>query len=399
MMSGAQKPDDSLDKLKQTAAQEIDGLLPELSKLAEEVHGYEEIKFEEYKSAEAVASALEKIGFEVGRKAAELDTAFVARAGEAKPRLAFLAEYDALPGIGHGCGHNLIAAVAVGAGAAIKRLQAEGLLPGGIEVIGTPAEEGGGGKVFMVEKGIFEDLDTVLMVHPGPVNMRDIGSLARVNFDIEFFGQSTHAAASPEMGINALDALIQTFVGINALRQHVPDDIRIHGIITHGGDAVNIIPEYTRGRFGVRATNMPKVERVYGNVKKCIEGAAMATGCTFKITEDVPYREMKANNVLNELAVENLKYLGHNVFPGLERGGVGSTDLGDVSHVVPAISLMVMLVGAGMIWHTKDVHEASVGNEATNMIALGAKAIAFTAIDVLAIPGKLDEVKKDFEAD
>ena len=396
-MGETQQSDKSSKELKGIAEQQIDGLMPELTKLAEDIHGFSELKFEEHRSAEAVASALEKIGFKVERKVAQLDTAFVARAGEEKPCLAFLAEYDALPAIGHGCGHNLIAAVAVGAGAAIKHLQSKGAVPGSIAVLGTPGEEGGGGKVYMVERGIFDDIDAALMVHPGPVNMRDIGSLARIYFDVEFFGQSSHAAASPEAGINALDAVIQTFVGINALRQHVPEDVRIHGIITHGGDAVNVIPEYASARLGVRATNMPKADRVYGNVKKCIEAAALATGCTHKITEDVPYREMKLNKTLNELAVQNLSDLGCDIFPGPERGGVGSTDLGNVSQVIPAVSLMVALIGAGFIWHSKDVHDASVGEGAQKMIAEGAKAIAATAIDVLAIPGKLEEVKRDFE--
>jgi len=397
-MGKNQKSDNSLKELKGVAAQQIDGLMPELTKLSEDIHGFSELKFEEHRSAEAVASALEKIGFKIERKVAQLDTAFVARAGETKPLLAFLAEYDALPAIGHGCGHNLIAAVAVGAGAAIKHLQSEGLLPGSIAVLGTPGEEGGGGKVFMVERDIFDDIDAALMVHPGPVNIRDIGSLARIYFDVEFFGQSSHAAASPEAGINALDAVIQTFVGINALRQHVPEDVRIHGIITHGGDAVNVIPEYASCRLGVRATNMPKAERVYSNVKNCIEAASLATGCTHKITEDVPYREMRINKTLNELAVQNLSDLGCDIFPGPERGSLGSTDLGNVSQIIPALSLTVALIGAGFIWHSKDVHDASIGKGAQQMISYGAKAIAATAIDVLAIPGKLDEVKRDFEA-
>jgi amidohydrolase len=397
-MSDNEQASVSLEKLKGIAGKRIDELLPRLATLAEAVHGFSEIKFEEHKSAEAVAEALEETGFKVERPAAGLDTAFVARYGETSPCIAFLAEYDALPEIGHGCGHNLICAAAVGAGAAIRHLQSEGLLPGGCAVVGTPAEEGGGGKVFMVERGIFKDIDAVLMIHPGPVNMRDIGSLARIQFDVEFFGQSSHAAALPEMGINALDALIQTFVGINALRQHVRDDIRMHGIITHGGDVVNVIPEYTSGRFGVRAAKMNEAQQAYEKVKKCIEAAAMATGCTYKIHEDVPYREMNVNEVLNKLAVENLKSLGHAMFPGPERGGVGSTDLGDVSHVTPAISLMVMLPGAGFAWHSKEVHEAAGGSDAWKVVADGAKAIAFTAIDILAVPTRLDEVKAEFQA-
>jgi amidohydrolase len=395
-MSKAQQSSESVEQLKQIAGQHVDDLLPKLTTLAEAIHGFIETKFEEHQSAEITAGTLQNIGFAVERKVAELETAFVALAGTSKPRIAFLAEYDALPGIGHGCGHNLIAAVAVGAGAAIRHLQTEGMLPGSVAVIGTPGEEGGGGKVFMVEHGVFDDIDAVLMAHPGSVNIRDIGSLARIYFDVEFFGQSSHAAGNPEKGINALDAMIQTFVGINALRQHVPDDVRMHGIITHGGDAVNVIPEYTSGRLGVRASRMPKAERVFANVKKCVEAAALATGCDFKITEDVPYREMKPNKILNDLAVENLKSLGRDIFPGPKRGGLGSTDLGDVSHITPAISLTVALAGPDIIWHSKEVHKASIGEDAWKMIADAAKAIAFTAVDVLAIPGKLDEVKSEF---
>jgi len=386
----------SVKNLKQLAAKKIDELLPGLVTLSEAIHGFSEIKFEEYKSSKTVADFLEEMGFEIQQKAAKLDTAFIARSGSAKPCPAFLAEYDALPGIGHGCGHNLIAAVAVGAGSAIKDLQSEGLLPGSIAVVGTPGEEGGGGKVIMAEQGIFEDFDAALMVHPAVVNMGDIGSLARTYFDVEFFGQSSHAAASPEKGVNALDAIILTFVSINALRQHVPDDVRIHGIITHGGDAVNVIPEYASCRLGVRATRMEKVERVYRNVKKCIEGASLSTGCTYKITEDIPYREMKVNQVLNDIALSNLEALGRNIFPGPKRGGLGSTDLGDVSHIVPAISLSVSIGGTDLIWHSKSVHEAAVGESARQMISDGAKALAFTAVDILASPENLNKVKEDF---
>jgi metal-dependent amidase/aminoacylase/carboxypeptidase family protein len=219
-----------------------------------------------------------------------------------------------------------------------------------------------------------------------------------VNFDFEFFGQASHAAALPELGINALDAIIQAFVGINGLRQHVPDSVRIHGIITNGGEAVNVVPEYTSGRLGVRALQMPIVDQCYEKVKKCIEAAALATGCTYKISEDVPYRDMNVNELLNKLAVENLKGLGRDIFPGPERGGLGSTDLGDVSHVIPAISLMVALYDSGIAWHTKEVHEASNGKDAWKTIVDGAKAIAFTAIDVLAVPERLDEVKAEFQA-
>jgi len=394
---------EKLKPLKDRAAREVEALMPRLTALSEAIHGWAEIKFEEKQSAALLARTLAELGFEVTSGAAGLDTAFVARSGGgAKPAIAFLAEYDALPGVGHGCGHNLIAAAAVGAGAALLPLQKEGLLPGGAAVIGTPGEEGGGGKVFMVREGVFDGLDAALMIHPAAGTIPDQGSLARVKFDVEFFGRAAHAAASPQRGVNALDALIQTFVSVNALRQQLPEDVRIHGIITHGGDAVNIIPDYTRGVFGVRATTMTKVARVYDRVKDCIQGAAQAAGCTFNIEEDVPYKEMRVNAVLNDLLIDNFRALGRTIHPAPARGGLGSTDLGDVSHVLPSVSPYLALAGPDpgklLVWHTREVHEASVLPDAARWIEHGAKAMAMTAVDLLADPACLEAAGQAFRA-
>ena len=392
-----------LKPLKARVVREAESLLPRLETLAEAIRGYNELKFEEKKSAALLVETLAGLGFEVVTRAGGLETAFLARSGgRARPAVAFLAEYDALPGVGHGCGHNLIAAASVGAGAALLPLVAEGVVAGSVAVIGTPGEEGGGGKIFLVREGVFAGLDAALMIHPAAVTMPDAGSLARVNIGVEFFGRAAHAASAPHRGVNALDALIQTFVGISALRQQLPEDVRLHGIITHGGEAVNIIPDYARGVFGARATTMAKVMRVYDRVKDCIQGAALAAGCTFKISEDVPYREMQPNPALNDLLMANFRALGRTIDPVPARGGLGSTDLGDVSHVLPSVSPYLRLDGpdpAPLVWHTRAVHEAAVGPSAAKWIEDGAKALAMTAVDLLGDPACLEAARKTFHAD
>jgi amidohydrolase len=393
-----------LKPLKARVRQEAEALLPRLKTLAEEIHGFTELKFEERKSAALLVKTLAGLGFEVAPGTGGLETAFFAQAGGlARPAVAFLAEYDALPGVGHGCGHNLIAAASVGAGAALLPLMAEGRLMGSAVVIGTPGEEGGGGKVFLVREGVFAGLDAALMIHPAAVTIPDAGSLARVNFSVEFFGRAAHAASAPHRGVNALDALIQTFVGISALRQQLPEDVRLHGIITHGGEAVNIIPEYSRGVFGARAASMTKVMRVYGRVKDCVQGAALAAGCTYKIAEDVPYKEMRPNPVLNDLLIANFRALGRTIDPLPVRGGLGSTDLGDVSHVLPSVSPYLRLDGPDpsvpLVWHTRAVHEAAVGPSAVKWIEDGAKALAMTAVDLLGDPACLEAARKSFHAE
>ncbi len=383
-------------ELKDLAAKTIEAIHPLLVDTAKTIHGFAEIKYEEIKSSNLLADRLADMGFEVERGAGGLETAFAARYGKESPCMAFIAEYDALPNIGHGCGHNLIGPGAIGAAAAIKSLVDQGRVSGSVAVMGTPAEEGGGGKIPMVEQGVFEGVDASVLIHPGQGNIFDVGSRAKRSFNLEFFGQSSHASADPEKGINALEAMIQTFVGINAIRQHVEDSVRIHGIITHGGDAPNVVPGYTSGQFIVRADTMPQVNQVFEKVMGCIKGAALASGCTHKLVEDSPYKEKKPNSVLNELFVKNANSLGREMFPRPDMVPRGSTDLGNLSHAVPTIGTFLEICGLEIPNHSKELAEAATKEPAWKMIEDAARIMAYMAIDVMSDPQVMDRIKQSF---
>src|SRR6185312_3286319 len=273
---------------KERIATEVKRLHSRFIDMSHTIHDNPETVFEEYKSAELLTNELEEQGFEVQRGVAGLDTAFIATYGSGEPVVALLAEYDALPKIGHACGHNLIATWGVGAGIALRRALPD--LKGTIKVIGTPAEEGGGGKVTMAAAGVFNGLDAAIMMHPANVTYIDRGSLAVTPYEIEFFGKSAHASGAPENGINALDALLQVFFSVNALRQAFRPHTRIHGVITHGGDAANVIPDYTAGSFLVRANDQKYLEELKQRFVDIVNGAALATGTRVQITEGISYK-------------------------------------------------------------------------------------------------------------
>ena len=254
------------ERLKERVAAEVDARRDQLIQIADTIHANPELGFQEFKAASLLTGVLEEDGFSVERGVAGMETAFIAtlRGQGDEPVVAFLAEYDALPGLGHACGHNIIAAAAVGAGLALGTVLPD--LAGTIQVIGTPAEEGGGGKVIMVDAGIFDGVDAAMMIHPSGRNLLGRGALTAYPVTLEFYGRPAHAAAKPDEGINALETMILTYNGINALRQHLRDDVRIHGIITHGGDAPNIVPEYTKAEFIVRAADTPYAMEVLGKV-------------------------------------------------------------------------------------------------------------------------------------
>jgi amidohydrolase len=386
--------------LKQRVVAEIDARRDELIRFADTIHANPEIAFKEFESAALLSRTLEENGFTVERGVADLETAFVAtlQGQEGSPTVAFLAEYDALPGLGHACGHNLIGTAAVGAGLAMKTVLPE--LLGTIQVIGTPAEEGGGGKVYMVDAGVFDGVDAVLIVHPSGKNKTRGTSLASYKISIEFFGKAAHAASRPDEGINALDAIIQTYNGINALRQHLRDDARIHGIITHGGDAPNIVPAYAAARFYVRAADVPYTEEVLKRVRACAEGAARATGARLEFKEYAPhYESMIPNSKLADLAEANMAALGIEVVPPEpnERMG-GSTDMGNVSQVVPSLHPLIAIGPEEMGFHTAEFCEAAGSPLGHEGMVNAAKMMAMTAVDLLAAPDIVREARRTFEA-
>ena len=386
------------EALKQRVIDEVEARREELIRVADTLFANPEIAFEEFESAALLSGVLEENGFAVERGVAGLETAFVAtlRGRADTPRVAFLAEYDALPELGHACGHNLIGTAALGAGLAMKAVLPE--LEGTIQVIGTPAEERGGGKVILVQGGVFERVDAAMMVHPSGRNMTRRKSLTSHKIGIEFFGRAAHAAAWPDAGINALDAVIQTFNGINALRQHLRDDARIHGIITHGGRVTNIVPDYAAAQFGVRAADVGYAEQIIEKIRACAEGAARATGARLEFeTQEAYYANMMPNPKLADLMDANMVALGIEVRLPLPNERMGSSDMGNVSQTVPALHPYIAIGPEDLAGHTVEFREAAGSLAGHEGMIKAAKAMAMTAVDLLAAPANLAEVKRAFQ--
>jgi len=321
-----------------------------------------------------------------------LETAFRASYSGSRegPTVAFLAEYDALPKLGHACGHNLIGAASLGA--ALGMRAAMDKLPGSVQLIGTPGEEGGGGKVILVEAGVFDDVDVAMMFHPSGKTILWKHALARRKLFIEFFGKSAHAASFPEKGINALDATIQTFQNINALRQHIKDSARIHGIITHGGEAPNIVPDYSACLFYVRAMDDDYCNELLEKVKNCARGASIATGARVEMEVQGAYKSLRTNMPLAQTFKANLEALGwnfDNVDPTKE---IGSTDMADVSHVTAAIHPYLSIGPKDLVGHSHEFAEAAASERGQQAMMAAAKALATTAVDVLLRPSLFTEI-------
>ncbi|MCB0063571.1 MAG: M20 family metallopeptidase [Caldilineaceae bacterium] len=386
------------EQLKQRVQEYIDEVADRLIHISQTLHANPEVAFEEYKSMALLADTAEQHDFQVERGVAGLETAFVATSegDEAGPTVAFVAEYDALPGIGHACGHNIIGTAALGAGLAVQALRKE--IPGIIKIIGTPAEERGGGKVIMVERGIFAGVDAAMMVHPGSKAMTTRGTLASNKLSFEFFGKSAHAAASPDLGINALDACIHTFVNINALRQHVTPDVRIHGIITHGGEAPNIVPAYAAAEFSVRAASSEASFAVAEKVARCAEAGALAAGAEVKIHHTTHYANRIANPTMARLFEENITPLGEMIQEPAIGERMGSSDMGNVSQELPAIHPYVTIVDPGIAGHTPEFAAAAASERGNQALIRSAKAMAMTAIDLLTQPDLMAQAKTEFES-
>ncbi|UZJ78019.1 M20 family metallopeptidase [Fictibacillus sp. KU28468] len=365
-----------------------------------EIHDNPEIGNEEVFASSLLTSLLEKEGFQIERGVAGHETAFVARKRSILdgPSVAFLAEYDALPGIGHACGHNIIGTSSVAAAIALASVIDE--IGGEVAVFGTPAEEGGengSAKGSFVKHGLLDGIDAALMFHPGNANRITGTSLAVDPLDFEYIGKPAHAAAAPEKGINALDAVIQLFVGINALRQHVADDVKIHGIITHGGDAPNIVPEYAKARFYIRASTRARLNETTKKVKAIAEGAALATGAKLNV---IAFQNQVDNLLLNrsfdKVFQEQLESLGAEVDTS-HRCGLGSTDAGNISQAVPTIHPYLQIGPDTLIGHTDEFREAAKSEQGDQALILGAKALALTGFQLLTNGEVLAGIKKEFE--
>ena len=387
----------NVDKLKSRVAAEIDARRDELIHISDTIHANPELAFEEFESAALLTSVLEQEGFTVHRGVAGLETAFVAsytsQNGD-RPVVAVLSEYDALAGLGHACGHNIIGTASVGAALALHPILDQ--LPGTIQVIGTPAEEGGAGKVIMAEAGVFDGVDAAMMVHPSTRTMTRRTSLACFDLTMEFFGQAAHAAGSPDKGINALDACILTYNNVSVLRQQLSDDVRIHGIITHGGSAPNIIPDYTEAKFLVRAEEKDHALAVLDKVKDCARAGALAAGAEVKLTRaEIYYANMVPSTVLADLFDANLTALGREVQLPEPCGRMGSTDMGNVSHVVPALHPYITIAPEEVAGHSPEFRAASASPEGHAGLLDAAKALAMTAIDLFSNPDLVHAAREE----
>ncbi len=377
----------------------VDGIRSLLVEIADWMHKNPELAFKEIEASRRLAEELEKSGFDVTRGAAGMETAIVAHHPSTSkgPTIAILAEYDALPEIGHACGHNLIAASALGAALAVASVKER--IPGRLVFLGTPAEEDIGGKIAMVEAGIFDNIDAAMMFHPSAgYTLVGRKGLALTEVKIEFHGKAAHASASPEKGINALDAVIQTFNGINAMRQHIQSSARIHGIIDHGGVKPNIVPEFAAASFYVRAEDDHYCSKLVDKVRKCAEGAALATGATlsFKIIEP-SYKSRLMNKYMGEAFVKNLEAIGEPLIPIPEGSGAGSSDIGNVSQVVPAIHPYISICDNDIAGHSQEFEKAASSERGHQAMISAAKALALTAIDLLTDSNLMDRVRKEFE--
>jgi len=382
----------NVDDLKSHVVAEVDARRDELIRISDTIHAKPELAFQEFEAAALLTSVLEREGFAVQRGVAGLETAFVASYTSQKgdrPVVALLAEYDALAGLGHACGHNIIGTASVGAALALRPVLDQ--LPGTIQVIGTPAEEGGGGKIIMAEASVFDGVDAAMMVHPSTRTMTRRSSLACYDLTMEFFGQAAHAAGSPDKGINALDACILTYNNISALRQQLTDDVRIHGIITHGGSAPNIIPDYTAAEFLVRAAEKDDALAVLAKVEDCARAGALAAGAEVSLTRGKKYyANMVSSAVLADLFDANLASLGREVQLPLPNERMGSTDMGNVSHVVPALHAYVTIAPEEVAGHSPEFRAAAVSPEGHAGLLDAAKALAMTAIDLFSNPDLVD---------
>lgn len=383
--------------MKEKIMKEIQSLSGQLCEISDFICKNPEPGNQEYKAVEKLTSFLDAAGFLVETNIVDRPTAFKAvyDSGLPGPSVAFLCEYDALPGIGHGCGHNMIGTMSCGAAIGLSSVLDK--TGGRIVVLGTPAEETSGAKVDMAEKGIFNDIDVAMILHPEDKTYESGASLAMDAIQFDFRGKSSHAAASPHEGINALDAVILTFNGINALRQHVTSDVRIHGIITEGGKAANIVPDKAIAQFYIRAGKRKYLGEIVEKVKNIARGAALMTGASLGISNyETSYDNMNTNRNLSIVFNENLKLAGiDEINP--PRSSFGSLDMGNVSNVVPAIHPFISISDTKLVGHTSEFRDSTLTVKAHDAIVKGSCALALTGYDVLTDKELLKRIKEEFE--
>jgi len=369
----------------EVARQTVDDRRDDLVELSHRIHAHPELAFEEVRASTWTAALLAEGGYDVDAGICDLPTAFAARVGTGPLHLAICAEYDCLPDIGHACGHNVIAAAAVGAGLAIAPLADDlGLT---VTVLGTPAEEGGGGKILMLERGAFDGVHAAMMVHPAPIETTTPDVNAVAHFDVCYRGRESHAAAAPELGVNAADAFVVAQTAIGLLRQHLRPTDQVHGIVTHGGDAANVVPAHTRGRWMVRTRHDRELRGVRERIEACFEAGAHATGSVLELTDVSPeYAHMEHDPELVARYRANAETLGRTFVD--DASMTISTDMGNVSLAVPSIHPMLRIESGGAVNHQPEFAAACVNASADRAVLDGAIAMAWTAIDVASGPAR-----------
>jgi amidohydrolase len=387
-----------VERLKQRVIEEVDSRRDQLIALSLKLHAYPEVAFREEKAAAWLSDYLEGEGFAVERAICRIDTAFRAAYGDGEPRVAFLAEYDALPGVGHGCGHNIIGSASTAAGIAAKAVVGE--TGGTVLVIGTPAEEAAGGKVYMAARGAFEGLTCAMLAHPGGRDAAIGYGLACLELEVEFHGKAAHAAARPDAGLNALDAMVASFVNLGLLRQQLRDSARVHGIITDGGQAVNVIPHHSAASLLIRAEDDAYLDATLKEkVLACFQAGAEASGCRMEHRwgEESRYKAMRTNGPLAEAYRANIEALGRTVVDPESRRSMGSTDMGNVSVIVPAIHPSIAVAPPDVPIHTVEFREMAASEAGHKALIDSAKALAMTAVDVLTDAGLRERMRREFE--
>ena len=384
--------------IRETIRRTIDDHKDELFELSDAIWKQPELSYEEFKAHQLLTDYLEKKGFAVERSYTGIKTAFRATFGSGRPNVCVICEYDALPDIGHACGHNLIAEAGVAAGLGLKAALESGQdgIKGRVTVMGTPAEEGGGGKVLLIENGAFDDVDVAMMVHPSPLNAVFHPFLAMRSYQVTYTGKAAHAAAFPWEGVNALDAAVTAYNSISVLRQQMKPDCRVHGVIKEGGVKPNIIPERAVMEYYVRAPTRTERDRLVGKIIACFEAAAKATGCEVDVQmTEKPYDDVVTNRVLGNCFEKNMAELLGDIEWEKDSSKTGSTDMGNVSYKVPSIHVMYS-IGKDAPNHTRKFTDVSNTPGAHSATRDFAKGLALTGLDVLTVPGLLGEICSAF---
>ena len=360
----------------------LDKLIPSLEEVSDWMYENPELGFEEYKTSEHLINYMRSNGLEVKTPVGGLDTAFSSSIGSSGPLVVLCVEYDALPEIGHACGHNIIATSSIGAGIALKEIAED--LKIRVKILGTPAEEGGGGKIVLLDEGEFEDASCSMMIHPAPYNVANPTLTTIQQYKVEFFGKDAHAAGAPEEGVNALDAQIQLFVNVSTFRQQLPRTNRMHGVIVDGGFKPNIIPSYTSSEWYLRALNEEDLDVLQIKFMNFVEAAALSTGCTFKTqSPDYRYSEVLNNKVMYDLFIENSKDVGREMlYEDSSIQGLGSTDMGNVSLAMPSIHPMLSIDAGKAVNHQPEFAAATITKGGHKAIFDGAYSMAATIVDL-----------------